>query len=408
VPTDDAAHRGVGTTLATSWPAVFMALASGVLAAFQIGKVIIGLPEVRVTFPMGLGTAGLLLSSYTIVGAVLGATTGAVLERVGRHRALVGSLAILTAGALLGTVAWSVPVLLVSRVVEGFGFMGVVVAAPAIINGRTAPAHRRLALGIWAVYMPLGQALVIAAGPLVLGPGGWRALWGINTALLLVCTVAAAVVLPPRRPALPPRASRRRLLSLDVGRGTWLLAAAFCVYALQYLAVVGFLPSIYGSAGMPAASAGALTAVVIAGNVLGNLAAGALLHRGAHAGSLMAVASLAMGLSGVAIYNARVGFAVSFAGAMVFATAGGLLPASVYGAVPTMARTPAAAAASNGILVQAANLGSIVGPPAVGLLAAATGSWQLSPVLLSTCAGLALLAAVRVRRLERSARAAGH
>jgi hypothetical protein len=84
----------------------------------------------------------------------------------------------------------------------------------------------------------------------------------------------------------------------------------------------------------------------------------------------------------------------------VFTVVGGLVPASAYAALPTMAPTPAAVAAGNGVLVQASNFGSLVGPPAVGALAAATGTWGFSPAVLSTCAAIGLVAAVGVRRLE--------
>ena len=36
----------------------------------------------------------------------------------------------------------------------------------------------------------------------------------------------------------------------------WLLALSFCVYSAQWLAVVGFLPSIYAGLGLPAAWTG--------------------------------------------------------------------------------------------------------------------------------------------------------
>jgi cyanate permease len=402
---DTATVRGAspgdgGPLPATSWPAVAMALVAGVLAACQVGKVIIGLPDVRTAFGMDLGTAGVVVSSYTFVAALLGALTGMTAERIGRERTLVASLAVLTLGAALGTAAWSVPALLASRVLEGFGFMGAVVAAPSVINARTGPGHRRLTLGIWGVYMASGQALVIALGPFALALGGWRALWGVNAVLLLACTVAAALVLglpaPGRHPA-------RRFVSFDIGRGTWLLAVAFGVYALQYLAVVGFLPSIYAAAGLSTSSAGALTAVVIAGNVVGNLAGGALLHRGVHAGNLMCVAALAMGLSVLVVYRDDVGLTAAVTAALVFTTVGGLIPASAYAALPAMAPTPTAVAAGNGVLVQASNTGSLIGPPAVGVLASATGTWAFSPAVLSSCAVIGLAAALVVRRLERRA-----
>jgi hypothetical protein len=70
-----------------------------------------------------------------------------------------------------------------------------------------------------------------------------------------------------------------------------------------------------------------------------------------------------MGLSLLVIYDEDVALPASFTAALVFTIVGGLVPASAYAALPTMAPTPAAIASGNGVLVQASNLGSLLGPP---------------------------------------------
>ena len=57
--------------------------------------------------------------------------------------------------------------------------------------------------------------------------------------------------------------------------------------------------------------------------------------------------------------------------------------------------------ATNGLLVQGSNLGQVIGPPAVGALAAATGSWAAAPVVLAVAACGGIGAALVLRRLER-------
>jgi cyanate permease len=58
------------------------------------------------------------------------------------------------------------------------------------------------------------------------------------------------------------------------------VALTFGMYSGQWLAVVGFLPSIYAAAGVSGALLGVLTAWTAAVNILGNLASGRLLQRG--------------------------------------------------------------------------------------------------------------------------------
>src|SRR5690606_40722818 len=57
-------------------------------------------------------------------------------------------------------------------------------------------------------------------------------------------------------------------------------ALPICVYAGQWMAVIGFLPTIYAAQGISGTTAGLLTAIVAGANAIGNLSAGRLLHRG--------------------------------------------------------------------------------------------------------------------------------
>ena len=69
------------------------------------------------------------------------------------------------------------------------------------------------------------------------------------------------------------------------------------MYSGQWLAVVGFLPSIYTQAGLLGATLGLLTAVAAAVNMVGNMASGRLLQRGIHPSVLLAMVTIQSGAS---------------------------------------------------------------------------------------------------------------
>lgn len=66
---------------------------------------------------------------------------------------------IISAASFTGATLHDFGGLIVSRFVEGLGFVIVVVASPAVLNRLVAPAQRSLVFGIWSTFMPAGIAI---------------------------------------------------------------------------------------------------------------------------------------------------------------------------------------------------------------------------------------------------------
>jgi MFS family permease len=389
-------------TARTSWPGVALAVAAGAIGACQVGKAAIALPALRADLGMDLAAAGWVLSAFNLVGVLSGMALGAAVGRWGDRRTLLLGLAVLALAGLAGAAAPDAATLLATRFGEGLGFLLVAIAAPTFIARLARPADARFAFGLWGAYMPTGQAAMILAAPLVLDPYGWRGLWLANAALVALFAVVLAWATRRLPPA--PRQARsepwRDMLRTAQAPGPLLLAAIFGCYALQYLAVMGFLPTILlEGEGLSAGRAGLLGALAIAMNALGNLAGGALLQAGARRWRVIAAASLAMGAAGLGIFLAPLPLMPRYALYLAFSLTGGMLPAAVLGAAPAHAPAPHLLATTNGLLVQGSNLGQVIGPPLVGALAAASGNWRWSPLVVTTAAllGLALCEALRQR-----------
>ena len=102
----------------------------GIFAATQIGKLPPAIPALREAFGASLVQMGWVASIFNLVAACGGLATGIVADRFGRRTLLKAGLALLGFGALTGLTGDGLPMLFVSRIVEGLGFVCIVVDVP--------------------------------------------------------------------------------------------------------------------------------------------------------------------------------------------------------------------------------------------------------------------------------------
>ena len=269
----------------TRWDIVALALAAGYVVGFQVGKVPPALPLLEAELGLPRVIAGLIASSFYGVGAVFGVVSGVTTDRLGARRTVLAGAAVMALASLAGGLAGSGTLLLATRIVEGFGFATLTVAAPKLIAAATRTEVRRLALGAWGTYMPVGMSLSLVIATAVLGTIGWRGLWFLNAGLILLYALAFAWWTAPRRwhpladvgPApdgagrpttRPPRgpwkfgAGARATLSRP---GPWLFGSCFVLFSIQWLALMTWLPTfLIETQGRSLAGAALFTALIVA------------------------------------------------------------------------------------------------------------------------------------------------
>lgn len=386
--------RAPGSTVA----AVFTA---GVVAALYVGKLPPSLPVLRDEFGIDLVQASLLVSMIQLAGMLLGLFGGMVTDRVGPRRTMRTGLLGTAAGGLLGAVAPDAATLLASRVLESAGFLMTVLPGPALL-ARSVPAERlRGALGLWGAYLPAGFALALLAVPIATAVSGWRWTWGAIALASLVMAIGLGRVVP----ADPPWRRQGPALGLvgDTVRSSrpWLLAAAFACYAAQWIGVTGFLPTLYAESGVPLALAGALTAIAVAVNVAGNVAAGVLLQRGVPRAVLVAATAVAMAAGAWLCYGSDASFALRYAGVLVFCTFGGLIPGTLFASVAAYAPHPRAVGTTTGLMQQGSAVAQFLAPPLVAAVVASAGGWHATWWVTAGFAFGDLLLAVLIARVDR-------
>lgn len=387
-----AAQRGVDPAL--------LVIAGGVCAALHVGKLAPAIPALQQALGITLVQAGFLLSLVQLAGMSTGIAFGAVADALGLRRSLLLGLAVLTAASTAGAFADSAPALMALRAAEGFGFLLVVLPAPGLVRHLVAPQRLPVMLGLWGAYMPFAVAMALLLGPLAIQALGWRGWW------LLLAGLTALMggwlwrrVPDPAATAQPAPALAwsQRLGATLAAPGPWLLALAFGCYSSQWLAVVGFLPTVYAQAGVGGAAVGVLTAAVAAVNMLGNMGAGRLLHRGLAPTRLMVIGFATMGL-GALLAFAPLGLPalLRYAAVLGFSMVGGLIPGTLFALAVRVAPDARLLSSTVGWMQQWSAFGQFAGPPAVAWLASRIGGWQWTWVATGACTlgGLALSAAI--------------
>ena len=381
----------------------WLVVAAGGVAALQVGKLPPALPALQAELGLTLVQSGFLLSMVQLAGLTLAVFMGLLADGMGLKRSMVRGLLLLALASGAGGLATSVQALLVLRAIEGLGFLLVALPAPALIRRLVPPHQLPGMLGLWGAYMPTGTALALLLGPLFIPAWGWSAWWWLFALVSLGMAVWVWQVIPadPSVPAQAATGMMERLRRTLGALGPWLVALTFGMYSGQWLAVVGFLPSIYTAAGVEGALLGLLTALAAAVNMGGNMVSGRLLQRGWRPRS-----TLWLGFGAMAL-GSTVAFApfteslpwLRFAGVLLFSGMGGLVPGTLFSLAVRLAPGEQQVATTVGWVQQLSALGQFVGPPVVAAVAARAGGWQLTPLVTVGCCGVGAVLAWVVGRL---------
>ncbi len=394
-----------------SWVIVF----AGVCAALHVGKLPPALPVLQDALGITLVQAGFLLSAVQIASMTLGLAVGLSADSLGLRRSMLVGLGLLSFASISGGFVDEAHSLLILRALEGLGFLLVVMPAPALIRRTVDVSQLSGRMGWWGTYMPTGSALALLFGPWVIAGLNWSAWWWLLGSVTAFAFVAVWLCVPDVHAPAPPvhtaalaggvvsQTWPQRLALTLKSPGPWLVALTFAVYSSQWLAVVGFLPTVYAELGLTAGVAGVLSACVALANVSGNIMSGRLLQRGWPAQRLLSIGFACMTLGAVGAYAVWDGeglpTALRFACVVMFSAVGGLIPGTLFSCALRLAPSEGTVSTTVGYMQQLSALGQFAGPPLVAWVAASAGGWQWTWAVTAT---LSLAGAVLAHLIGRA------
>ncbi|MBX6750731.1 MAG: MFS transporter [Micromonosporaceae bacterium] len=259
------------------------------------------LASVAEDLAIGAGAAGWLVTAFAVGYIVGGPILGALADRHGPRRVLLGALFLFAIANLATGLASSLFPLFLSRVAAGLAASGVTPCVYALVSASAPDGRRARWLAVTTAGMLSALAAGAPAGALLEPTIGWRGVFvGVGllaAAVLVLCRSERGGTRPVPATARPPIPVPLGHRVRAVGTTTLWAAALYGLYT--YLGV-----GLAHSAGLaPGAVAVALAGYGVAA-VAGNLSAGALADR--YEPSRVAVASLAA-LAALAV---ALGFAI--------------------------------------------------------------------------------------------------
>lgn len=368
--------RNVPYDKRTAW----LAMLAGVVAAAHVGKLPPAIPAIKNQMGFALDEVGLLLGIVQFAGMFLGMLLGLGAGRIGLRRALILGLTLQTVAGLVAAGSVHLWQLMLLRALEGLGFLFVSLTAPSIIRRSLSPEELPFMMGVWGAYVPFGMALAMLIGPAVVMHYSWEILWWVVSACSGVVALGIFMLaLPDEVYASETFSDWRTRLSATVRTPiAWLLGATFMVYSAQWMTVTGFMPLLLiEELGFQDVQLGVLSALVLAMNIVGNIAAGYCIQHGVRARLLLWLGFSALAVATFFVF-AEVGQGAwgHYAGMLAFSAFGGLIPGALFVLLPRVTPQSVLIPTTLGLMMQGSATGQLMGPAVVGSFAMIMQGWQ--------------------------------
>lgn len=266
-------HRSAWTIIAAA--AFVVAFSLGIRAAFGLF-----LKPISAELQLGREVFSLALAFSTLITGIGGPFAGAIADRYGAMRVVIGGAAFSVLGLLLAMVVQSgFGLQLTFGILLGVGSTAVSMGIAMGAVARAIPQEKRSqAFGIVMSAGSLGQFAMIPAAQAVLSTWDWRVACGILAiCAALIIPIAFGLRVPPSTGAKPPAgaASLRQALAEATGHsGFWLLTSSFFVCGFHVSYVQTHLPAFLTDRDMTPAVAAQALAFIGLFNVFGSFAAG--------------------------------------------------------------------------------------------------------------------------------------
>lgn len=382
--------------------APWLIIMAGVVAAMHIGKLPPTVPILQQQLALNLNQVGFLLSAIQAAGMLCALSLGMIAGKIGLKKMLMGGLGILMFASALGAYSQHFYALFAARLLEGFGFLCVILPAPALLRQLVSLDKLKAMMAYWGTYMGLGVALSLLIAPLGLQVFHWSGVWLGFALLALLMALWVWRMIPVVAATDNQQESLWQWLRQILSHApSWVLGWVFACYTSQWFAIMGFLPSIYMQASIAAAQAGILTALVCLSNVLGSVLSGILLQQGRRAVGLLNTGFAVM-IVGTVMMFAGVNdlpFAWQYVGVLAFSMVGGLIPGVVFAYAGVLAPSAQLVSGSIGWIQQWSSFGQFCLPPLMGLWVTWWGGWEQAWMVCVTLSILGILGSFKIQSL---------
>lgn len=160
----------------------------------------IAIPRLQTAFGADIHSVQWVLTAYILAQGVATPSAAFFADTLGIKRFYIISLAAFTLGSALCGLAWSLPVLITFRILQGLGGAALFPLSITMIFREFPPQERGTAMGFFGVPALLAPALGPTFGGYLVTFVGWQAIFYINVPIGIIAIILAISLIREYRP----------------------------------------------------------------------------------------------------------------------------------------------------------------------------------------------------------------
>lgn len=353
----------------------------GVSAAIHQFKVPPIMIQIGESVGMSADKAPWLMSIFMLVCLIFAIPAGTLVQRMNAKGALLFSAALVTAGSIIGSLSTTALPLLISRGVEGVGFLIISVAIPVAAVTHSDPKKIGMVMGICGVWISVGSIAAFNTAPVLMFRVGWHGVWWIYTVFTIVSMILFALGFKGRK-ALPPlEEESSSLLDAAMNKNLIFPSISFLIYNFILMSMITFFPGYATGAGLMQLNRASFIASLpmilsLAGSPIIGRLADSFSHKWLYSLTLMCA-----GIGATLMFSKNI--SQILIGAAILGLIGAATPGLMFSSLGKLVSKESLIAPSNGIVVLFQNMGMFLASLLFGSIAGAFGgSYTLASIIL--------------------------
>lgn len=370
-----------------AWIVAIATIFAGVSLALVQNKVAPCMTTLMDAFNIDMSAAGWLSSLFSLVGIAMAIPASVILNKLGAKKGGIIALVCAILGSLLGLATTSVPVLMVSRVVEGIGVGLIGVIGPSLISMWFPETKRGLPMSIWAAYQMCAQAVMFFVAGVVTTSFGWQGMWIFGLAACVIALVFYIVCIKTPRPEENHADVESEDVSLVEGMkstSTWLMALVTMLFCIGCFGFVNWIATAWAqNFSWAEDEANMWVGYFSLGGVVAAIVIGAVLNKIKNRKVFGAMMLVFYGIASVfGMTMQQPTFILAFTIVYPFVDAG--FPCVLWTMTAQTCKKPELAGVAMGVVNIGFNAGVLLGAPIIGGIADAFG-WAVASYAIAAC-----------------------
>lgn len=178
------------------WLAVATVCIGAAMAAIDASIVTVALPTIHTYFHVKVGAIIWISLAYLLALTTVVVLAGRLADSLGRSRMYRGGFLVFTVASVGCGLAPSLPILIISRVIQGVGAAMLQANSVAIVTSAVPKAMRGRAIGIQGAAQAVGLSIGPALGGVLIGAFHWQSIFLVNLPIGVVALLISAYTLP--------------------------------------------------------------------------------------------------------------------------------------------------------------------------------------------------------------------